>query len=378
MIDFDYNATTPVKESVFEAMKPYLNGEYGNPSSIHRIGQSTKAAVEDARETIAGYLQTDPEALTVTASGSEANTLAIRGVIRPPYDEKTIVTTPIEHSSVKDTVEWLEQQGAAVKRAPVDRHGQVDVDWFRQAVDAEVDLVTAMWVNNETGVILPIEEIGAICRDRDVHFHSDFVQGLGKIDFTYPEFPVDTISLSAHKIGGPKGTGVLVAPRSIKIEPLIFGGHQERDRRGGTENVASLVGFARAIRDMDVQTFERTRSQRNRFEQRLRDEIYGVHVVGEATDRVANTSGLLIEGIEGEDVVMRLDMEGIAVATGSACTSGSPQPSHVIRAMDLPEGHDPSSFVRVSLPPNTDPEDVDQLIKSLTDCVDTLRHEAFV
>lgn len=378
MIDFDYNATTPVKKPVFEAMKPFLNEQYGNPSSVHQVGQSTKAAVEQARETIAETMETNPETLTITASGSEANTLAIRGLVRPPYDERTIVTTPVEHSSVKDTVNWMEQQGATVHRAPIDGHGQVALDWFEQTVTPEVDLVTVMTVNNETGVVFPTEQIGEICEQKDVTMHSDWVQALGKIEGSYGNSPVDMMSISAHKIGGPKGAGALIAPRSIELDPLIFGGHQERDRRGGTENVACLVGFAEAIDRIEPADLEQTASIRDEFETRLSREIDDVHFIGRDTHRVGNTSGMLIRGVEGEDVVLRLDMEGVAVATGSACTSGSTQPSHVIRAMDLPDGYTAESFVRVSLPPHPDDPSVDRLIETLSDCVTTLREETFV
>jgi len=378
MIDFDYNATTPVKEDVRAAMQPFLNDDYGNPSSVHRVGQPPKAAVEKAREKISNQVNCDPESLTITASGSEANTLAIRGLVRPPYEEKTIVTTQIEHSCVKDTCEWMEQRGATIHRAPVLRNGQVSVDWFRETVDDRVDLVSVMTVNNETGVMLPTDEIGAICEESEVLFHSDAVQALGKIPLDYESSPVDLMSISAHKIGGPKGSGALIAPRSVKLTPLVFGGHQERDRRGGTENVPSLVGFSEAISRISPSVFQRTAEIRDELQSELRQSIDDLYVVSADAKRVGNTLGILIRGVKGEDVVMRLDMKGIAVATGSACTSGSTQPSHVIKSIPLPETYNPESFVRISLPPHPEPQHIDRFLSEIQDCVDTLRHKSFV
>lgn len=352
MIDFDYNATTPLKESVRESMSPYLNGEYGNPSSIHQIGQRTKAAVEEARDAIADSVNADPESLVLTGSGSEANTLAIRGYLPNSPEDVTVVTTPVEHSSVRDTMHWLENNGATVKKIDVNAEGQLDLDSFEEKLSGEVDLVSVMSVNNETGVRYPIEDIGELCRERDITLHTDAVQAYGKVPLDFAELPVDMLAVSAHKIGGPKGVGALFAPKSIDLDPLIFGGHQERDRRGGTENVAGVVGFGKAASEIDPEEFQLLASKRDRFETYLTENLEDCLVVGGEAERVANTSGLVIGGVEGEDVVMRMDLDGYAIATGAACTSGSAQPSHVIDATPLPEGFSPGSFVRFSFAPD--------------------------
>lgn len=351
MIDFDYNATTPLKESVREAMDPYLNGEYGNPSSIHRIGQRTKAAVEEARDAVADSVNADPEALVLTGSGSEANTLAIRGFLPPSPEDVTVLTTPVEHSSVRDTMEWLEAHGATLKIIDVNHDGQLNLDSFEEKLSADVDLVSVMTVNNETGVRYPIETIGEACREVDVPVHTDAVQAYGKVPVDFEVLPVDMLSVSAHKVGGPKGVGALFAPKSIDLDPVIFGGHQERDRRGGTENVAGVVGFGQAASEIDPERFRSLEEKRDRFEEYLTENLDDCLVVGKGTERVANTSGLVIDGVEGEDVVMRMDLDGYAIATGAACTSGSAQPSHVIDATPLPEGFSPESFVRFSFAP---------------------------
>lgn len=376
VIDFDYNATTPVKPSVREAMEPFLNAHYGNPSSVHRLGQRARAAVESARETIARAVGTDAESVVVTASGSEANGLALRGTVRPPYDEREILSTPVEHSSVLETLRWFEKRGSTVQYAPVDEDGRVDVDWFRERIEGTVDLVSVMAVNNETGVVFPVGEIGEICREYGVAFHVDAVQALGKISVNVGEYGAAMVSLSAHKIGGPKGAGALIVDGDYRLEPLIFGGHQERDRRGGTENVAATAGFAEAIKSLDLDAMRRTRRIRDSLEENLLNRLEDVRVVGQNVRRAPNTTGLLLSGVEGEDVVRRLDMAGIAVATGAACTSGSPQPSHVIQAMDLPEGYAAENFLRLSMPPEPSAEEGRTVVETMVKNVRTLRERS--
>lgn len=373
MIDLDYNATTPLKSSVRKAMDPYLNGKYGNPSSIHQVGQQTKAAVEDARESLAESLNTDPEKLVITGSGSEANTMAIRGFLDRPFEDRTVLSTPVEHSSVLDTLKWLRSRGATVKLAPMKPDGTPEVGWFEENLDESVDLVSVMMVNNETGVEFPIREIGRLAREYGATVHTDAVQAFGKTRVDYEELPVDFLAVSAHKIGGPKGIGALVAPKKYDFEPLIFGGHQERDRRGGTENVPGVVGFGEAASLVDPDRFEKLKKRRDDFEEALRREVEELVVVGSGADRVANTTGVLVGSVAGEDVVMRMDMEGIAVATGSACTSGSAQPSHVIEAIPLPEGYAPESFVRFSLPPGVGRDTMDDVVETVARVVQDLR-----
>ncbi len=352
MLDLDYNATTPIKPAVAEAMEPFLRDAYGNPSSLHRIGQRTKAAVEDARQSLARGLGTGTEELVLTASGSEANSFAIRGYLGPPEEDHRILTTSVEHSSVRDTVRWYGDHGATVEHIPLGSGGQLDLAAFERMLDPDVDLVSTMWVNNETGIVHPVEDVGTRCREAGVPLHVDAVQAFGKQPLAFDDMPVDMLTVSAHKIGGPKGIGALLAPRNWELDPLIFGGHQERERRGGTENVPAIVGFAEAVRSLDPDGWSGVRTLRNQFERHMQERWNAV-VTGEGIDRVANTSGLVLPGIDGGDVVRMLDMRGIGIATGSACTSGTPQPSHVVQSLDLPEHVSPEGFIRVSFPPET-------------------------
>lgn len=377
MIDFDYNATTLLKEPVRRAMEPYLGDRYGNPSSIHRVGQKTKAAVEEARDAIASSVNADPESLVITGSGSEANTLALRGYLGEPDEETTILTSPVEHSSVRDTVAWYEENGAEVRRVEVGADGQLDRASFEEQLVPDVDLVTIMTVNNETGVRYPVDEFAKICSERGVVFHTDAVQAYGKCSLDFSEWAGDMMTVSAHKVGGPKGVGALFAPKDIHLTPLIFGGHQERDRRGGTENVAGVVGFGEAAQRLAPDQFSELDEKRTAFEESVKENIGDCHILGESTRRVANTSGLLIQGVEGEDVVMKMDLEGYATATGSACTSGSAQPSHVVRATPLPEGYDAESFVRFSFAPDQSLSTIRAGARQLDEVVQDLRSSNF-
>ncbi len=373
MIDFDYNATTPLKETVHRAMEPFLDGKYGNPSSIHGIGQQTKAAVEEAREAIARSINANPESLVLTGSGSEANTMALRGSLNPPHSGRTVLTTPVEHSSVKDTAEWMATNGVTVKRVPMLEDGQIDLEQFRELIDESVDLVSVMSVNNETGIVYPVEDIACVARSHGVTVHTDAVQAYGKTSLDFSNISVDMLSISAHKVGGPKGVGALVAPKDMDLVPLIFGGHQERDRRGGTENVPGVVGFGRAASEINLEAFRPIRERRDRFEDYLDDNLDGFKIVGKQTERVGNTSGLLIKGVKGEDVVVRMDMKGYATATGAACTSGSSQPSHVIQALPIPDDYSANSFVRLSFSPEQSMETLLEGARALISVVKELR-----
>lgn len=371
MLDLDYNATTPIKRSVSKAMEPFLGEVYGNPSSVHQVGQRPKAALEEARRAIAENLGTGTEELVLTASGSEANSFALRGYLGPPTEDQTIVTSPVEHSSIRDTVKWYENHGATVNRIPPTSTGQLDLDRLEEIVTTEVDLVTVMWVNNETGIEHRIETIGRICAEQDVPFHTDASQALGKRPVCFSELPADMLTLTAHKIGGPKGVGALLVPRNWSMEPLIFGGYQERERRGGTENVAGVVGFGQAIQEMDPEDFQTVEPLRDKLEEHLVNH-WDAFVLGKDVSRVPNTTGVVIPGISGGDVVRMMDMRGIALATGSACTSGTPQPSHVVQALQTPDRVSAEGFVRISLPPFFNDDDLDNLITTMDDVLGEL------
>jgi cysteine desulfurase len=377
MIDFDYNATTPLKEPVRRAMEPYLGDRYGNPSSIHQIGQKTKAAVEEARDSVAASVNADSESLVITGSGSEANTLALRGYLGDPDEDTTILTSPVEHSSVRDTVLWYEEEGAEVRTVEVGADGQLDRSSFENQLTPDVDLAPIMTVNNETGVRFPVEEFGELSRERDVCFHTDATQAYEKCPLNFSEMPVDMMTVSAHKVGGPKGVGALFAPKSIPLTPLIFGGHQERDRRGGTENVAGVVGFGEAVERLDPGRFVDVKEHRRAFEEYVNKHLDDVLVLGDSVSRVSNTSGMVIQGVEGEDVVVKMDLEGYATATGSACTSGSSQPSHVVQSIPLPEGYETESFVRFSFAPDQSRSTILEGARQLEEIVRNLRSTTF-
>jgi cysteine desulfurase len=338
MIYLDHSATTPIDSRVFEAMTPYLTERFGNPSSIYRAGQDVRKVVEDAREKIAKLLGAGPKEIIFTSGGTESDNTAIKGVALN-RGSGHIITSVIEHPAIRKVAEWLEKQGFAVTYVPVGSDGLVDPDEVRKAVRPDTVIISVMHANNEIGVIQPIEEISAVAREKEIPFHTDAVQTFGKIPVDVAKMGIDLLSLSAHKIYGPKGTGALYVKKGTKFDPVVHGGHQEWGKRGGTENVAGIVALGRAaeLASAEMEADEkRIRKLRDRLEDGLKNGISDVIFNGHRESRLYSLANICVKYVEGEAMLLNLDFHGIAASSGSACTSGSLEPSHVLLAIGLP------------------------------------------
>ncbi|MCD6336468.1 MAG: cysteine desulfurase NifS [Candidatus Latescibacteria bacterium] len=375
-IYLDHNATTPVDPRVLTAMHPYFSEVFGNPSSIHAFGREAKEALERARGRIAHLLRAGEREICFTGSGTEADNMAIKGVAHS-YRNKGdhLITSQIEHHAVLASCAYLEKEGFRVTYLPVDGTGRVDPDDVRKAITDHTILITIMHANNEVGTIQAIPEIGRIAREHGVLFHTDAVQTAGKLPVDVDALNVDLLSLSGHKIYAPKGVGALYIRKGTKITPLIHGGHHEHGRRAGTENLASLVGFGKAAEIAGAERaeeYKRLTKLRDALHKKITDRIERVFLNGHPTQRIANTLNLSFAAVEGESIILSLDMEGIAVASGSACTSGSLESSHVLNAMGIiPELT--QSSVRFSLGRTNTPEDMETLAEALPPIIERLR-----
>ncbi|WP_223069270.1 cysteine desulfurase family protein [Paenibacillus caui] len=342
-IYLDHAASTPVHPEVAEAMLAVMKGQVGNASSIHAFGREAKRTVNAARDTVALALGCGPDELIFTAGGTESDNLALFGVSSALKDQgRHIITTAIEHHAVMHSCERLEQQGFEVTYLPVDRYGQVHIEQLEQAIRPDTILISVMYGNNEIGTLQPIQALGELAREKGILFHVDAVQAFGAIPFAAKDLPVDLMSISSHKINGPQGVGALYVRRGTLIEPLLYGGNQERKRRAGTENLAGLAGFAKAAELASAEMEERTRRDeelRKALLDGLAREIGQdrFHVNGHPSEHLPHILNISFPEMGTETMLMNLDMEGIAVASGSACTSGSLEPSHVLEAMKLPE-----------------------------------------
>jgi len=345
-IYLDHAATTPLHPEVREAMLPYLGGMFGNPSSIHSYGRATGEAVRTARDLIADKLGCGPQELIFTASGSESDNLAIIGAVEALRKDRKrpvhVITTQIEHHAVLGACRRLEDTGVEVTYLPVDVHGRVSVDDVAAAIRPETALISVMFGNNEVGTLQPIEEIGALARERGILFHVDAVQALGMVPIRLSELPVDLMSFAAHKINGPMGIGLLYVSRRVRLAPLVSGGNQERKRRAGTENVPGIVGFARAVELAVDHVGDRSGQCRGLGDELLRQlgELLpeGAFALnGHPSLRLPHIVNVSFPGVSSETMLMKLDLNGIAAASGSACSSGSLEPSHVLMAMGLPD-----------------------------------------
>ena len=372
----DSNATTPMRPEVVAAMLPVFSEDYGNPSSIHWFGQQAKSLLDDARQQVARLIHAEPSEIVFVSGGTEADNLAIRGIAEAQKAKgRHIITSKIEHHAVLHTCKDLEKQGWEVTWLPVSRDGVVDPEDVRRAIRPDTVLITIMHANNEIGSIQPIEEIGAIAEAADVYFHSDGVQSAGKIPVDVKKLKVDLYSISAHKIHGPKGVGALYVRKGTTLKPAMTGGGHERNRRSGTENVAGIVGFgvaAKMAREGLEQETARMRELRDRLENGLVERIPSIHVNAAGTARLPNTSNIMVDFAEGEGLVISLDLKGVAVSTGSACSSGSLEPSHVLTAIGKTpdEAH---GSLRFSLNAMNTAEDVDYVLGVLPGIVDRLR-----
>ncbi|HEX9880584.1 MAG TPA: cysteine desulfurase NifS [Candidatus Binatia bacterium] len=337
-IYFDNNATTRMAPEVLEAMTPYLTDEYGNPSSIHRFGSRVARKIEDAREQLAALLgASDPIEIVFTSCGTEGDNAAIRSLLASRPEKRHIVTTQVEHPAVRGLCQHLEKKGYRVTWIHVDHEGILDLDELKDSLSDNTALVSVMAANNETGVLFPVEAVGELARARGIPFHVDAVQAAGKIPLNVKSTPVDMLTVSGHKFHGPKGIGALYVRRGITFRPLIMGGHQERNRRAGTENVAGIIGMGRAAqsaRKDPEEERERLGRLRDKLEQSLEANLH-CRVNGHREKRLPNTLNLSFEFLEGEALLVLLDEHGICASTGSACTAGSVEPSHVLRAMDV-------------------------------------------
>ena len=374
----DNNATTPVATEVLEAMQRYYVADYGNASSIHWFGQQAKGAIEEAREHVARLINARAGEIAFTSGGTESDNTALFGVVDAARGEtKHVITTTIEHHAVLHTAQALEKRGVRVTQVRVGASGAVDPADIERAIRPDTVLITVMHANNELGTIQPLEEIGRIARERDIVFHTDAVQSTGKIPVDVEKLGVDLLSLSAHKIHGPKGVGALYIRKGTALRPLLYGGHHERDRRPGTENVPGIVGLGKAAEmagahlDDDA---ERIAALRDRLEQGIIQRVPRVEVVGsgDRSRRLPNTSNLSFDCVEGEAFVISMDLRGVACSTGAACSSGSVEPSHVLTAVGRSRDQARAS-VRFSLGRFNTAEDIDYALEVLPAVVEQLR-----
>lgn len=372
----DHNATTPTHSEVVKAMLPYYGDIYGNASSIHRFGQEARKAVDEARERVATSLGAKAEEIVFTSGGTEANNFAIKGVAYAHEKKgRGIITSSIEHHAVLNPCKYLEEKDFKVTYLPVDEQGFVDPDDVRKAITDETILITIMHANNEVGTIEPIEKIGRIAREKGIIFHTDAIQSVGKIPVKVDELNVDLLSLSAHKIYGPKGIGALYIRKGTRIEPLIHGGHHERNRRAGTENVPAIFGFGRAVEiacEMIPEESKQLIHLRDKLWNGIRERIDAVKLNGHPLHRLPNTLNVSFKFVEGESIILNLDMKGIAVSSSSACTSGSLEPSHVLGAMGV-EPAVAQGSIRFSLGKDNTEEDIDYVLEVLPEIVSRLR-----
>jgi cysteine desulfurase len=339
-IYFDNNATTRVVPEVFEAMRPFLTDLYGNPSSIHRFGSQVGEKIGEARAQVADFIgAADPVEVIFTSCGTEGDNAAIRGMLEARGERRHIVTTQVEHPAVMGLCQHLEKKGYRVRWLKVDHEGMLDLEELREALTADTALVTVMYANNETGVIFPVDRIGEIARSKGIPFHVDAVQAAGKIPFRVSDLCVDLLTISGHKFHGPKGIGALYVRRGISFPPFMIGGHQERNRRAGTENVAGIIGMGKAAELAQKhlpQDVERIRALRDQLEASVMQSCPDCRVNGRNQVRLPNTANIAFRYLEGESILVLLDQYGICASTGSACTAGSSEPSHVLRAMQVP------------------------------------------
>ena len=372
----DSNATTPVDPRVREAMLPYFTEQFANPSAFYRSAQEVRGEVEKARERVARLINADPEEIIFTSGGTEADNTAIKGVAFALRDQgKHIITSSVEHHAVLHTCQYLEKFGFEVTVLPVDSYGIVDLAALKQAIREDTILITIMHANNETGTIEPIEEIARIAQRHRIYFHTDAIQTVGKLVIDVKAMDVGLLSLSGHKMYGPKGIGALYVRRGVRIDPLMHGGHHERNRRAGTENVPSIVGLGVAAEVAQAELTHnerRIRALRDRLEQGILERIPEVVVNGHPEKRLFNTLNCCFKGIEGEGILIGLDFEGVCASSGSACTSGSLDPSHVLLAIGLPHEVAHGSL-RLSLNKFNTDEDVDKVIEVLPKIVERLR-----
>jgi cysteine desulfurase len=371
----DNNATTQVAPEVVEEMLPYFSQFYGNPSSMHTFGGNVGMKLKEARAKVAELLGAQPEEIVFTSCGTESDSTAIWAALRGNPEKRHLVTSKVEHPAVKNLAEYLSRHGYRVTFVPVDGKGNLDLDYLYDHLSDDTALVSLMWANNETGVIFPIEEIAAETHARGIVLHTDAVQAVGKIPIDLANNHVDMLSLSGHKLHAPKGVGTLYIRRGTKFAPFLLGGHQEHGRRGGTENVASIIGLGKAAElaaDRMEEENQRVRALRDKLEKELLARIPNAMINGDPENRLPNTSSVAFEFVEGEAILLMMDEFSICASSGSACTSGSLEPSHVLRAMDVPFTAAHGS-IRFSLSVYNTESEIDLIIDKLPPIIERLR-----
>ncbi len=366
-IYLDYAATTPVEEKVKEAMLPFFSRSFGNPSSLHSFGRENRKAIEKARGKTADFLNASPEEIIFTGSATEANNMAIRGVIAN-YEKPHIITSLIEHPAVLKTCQALEKEGIEVTYLKPDQEGVISFQSLKEEIKENTALVTIMTVNNEVGTIQPIKEMAELLKEKDIIFHTDAVQAANHLNLNVKELEVDLLTLSGHKLYGPKGIGVLFKKNSLSLKPLTFGGHQEKGLRPGTENVPAIVGLGRALKILEK---GKEKELRDKLLKELL-EIEGVQLNGSLEKRLPNNINVCIPGIEGEALLVLLDEKGLAVSTGSACSSGELKASHVLKAMGFGDERAHSS-IRITLGKYTSEEEIERAGEIIRETVEKLR-----
>lgn len=377
-IYLDYNATSPVRPEVLEAMLPFYKEQFGNPSSVHWAGRQVSGALEKAREQVANLINASPAEIVFVSCGSEGDNMAIKGSLATLKDKGNhIITTAVEHPAVLETCEALEKEGFEVTYLPVDKDGLLDLEVLEKAITEKTVLISIMWANNETGNLCPIEDIGRIAKKYNIRFHTDAVQAVGKVPVDVQKANVDLLVISGHKIGAPKGVGAIYIRRGTRMTRFMHGGHQERNRRAGTQNVAGIVGLGKAceMAQLELDDYsKRVRALRDRLEDGVLSQVPDIKLNGtpDRDQRLPNTLNVSFAYIEGESLLLNLDMFGIAASSGSACTSGSLEPSHVMGAMcvEVTLAH---SSTRFSLGPETTEKEIDRVLEVLPATVQRLR-----
>jgi len=375
----DYNATTPVEPEVLDAMLPYFSGEFGNASSIHTFGQKARAAVETAREQVAALIGARPQEIFFTSGGTESDNHAIFGIAGPSANASKprphVITSFVEHEAVLNACQALEKQGVDVTYLHVDQDGLIDLEDLRGAIRKETALITIMHANNEMGAIQPVEEIGRIAKDADVYFHTDAVQSAGKLPIDVNQFQLDLLSLSGHKLYAPKGIGALYVRGGTRLKQLLYGGHHQRGMRPGTENVAGIVGLGKAAeiaRQSLANDAKRLSALRDQLEHGLLHRVPHSRINAARAPRTPNTANLVFPGVEGEALLIALDLKGLACSTGAACSSGAVEPSHVLTAIGLP-AEEARASLRFSLGRQTTQADIDFALQVVPAAVAQLR-----
>lgn len=372
----DNNATTRMRDEVLDAMLPYLKDVYGNASSVHQFGRTARAAIDAARIKVAALLgAASPEEIIFTSGGTESDNYAIKGVAHALKNKGNhIITSAIEHHAVYNTCKFLEKEGYKVTYLGVDQYGMISPDDLRKAITDKTILITIMYANNETGTIEPVEEIGKIAKEKNIYFHTDAVQAVGKIPFSVKDMDIDLLAMSAHKIYGPKGMGALYMKKGVKATPQMYGGHHEMNKRAGTENVPGIVGLGKAseLALKEIREEGKVKELRDYLFKGITSKIDDVKLNGHPEKRLPNTLNVSFTYLEGESIILNLDMEGVAASTGSACTSGTLMPSHVLTAMGV-DAVNTQGSVRFSLGRDNTREEMDYVIGVLPPIIKRLR-----